>query len=89
MRFLWALLRAMLVGVRKAVLRDMRACISTQLLVILGSVMMVVIVVRQMQGPMDMVIEEQIVRPKDMFATMTPQDTELEGRMHECHCHNY
>ncbi|XP_041452757.1 LOW QUALITY PROTEIN: sialidase-4-like [Lytechinus variegatus] len=78
MRCLRVLLRAMLVGVRKAVLRDVRSCISTQLLVIIVSVMMVVIVVRQMQGPMDVVIKEEILQTKDMFATMTPQETEPE-----------
>ena len=79
LRLLRRLLRVMFIGLRKAIVRDIRACVSTQLFVIIASVFAVVVIVRQMQGPMDFVIKEKVHRDNNMFATMAPQETELEG----------
>ena len=79
LRWLRALLRAMFIGLRKAILRDLRACVTTQLFIIIAGVLAVVVVVRQMQGPMDFVIKDNIVHHENMFATMAPQESELEG----------
>ncbi|XP_072165661.1 sialidase-2-like [Diadema setosum] len=78
MRYLRVLLRNMMMGIRKAILRDLRACVATQLFVIIAGVLTVVVVVRQMQGPMDFVIKENLVSQDNMFATMSPQETKPE-----------